>query len=83
MKNKQPREFWIKNKANEYTDNQFWATESQEYDSDIHVIEYAALEALKDQLAIAQNAYIDAETEIIRLHAIINKLKTKQETKKL
>ncbi len=56
-----PREFWIKNKANEYTDDQFWATEKEEYDTDIHVIEYAAVE-------IAQNALIDSESENVRLH---------------
>jgi hypothetical protein len=34
-----PREFWIENKANEYTDNQFWASETMNYDTDIPVIE--------------------------------------------
>lgn len=61
------REFWIKNKANEYTDDQFWATLEQEYDTDIHVIECSAFE-------IAQNAHIDSEAENVKLHEQIAEL---------
>lgn len=62
---KPPREFWIKNKANEYTDDQFWATEKEEYDTDIHVIEKKAVQEILTEIAELIRPYSDPESLLI------------------
>lgn len=59
MKQTQAKEFWIENRSNEYSDDQFWANETEQFDTDIHVVEVTPLiaaapemlEALERQLA--------------------------------